>query len=37
MLTRPKLLHTRLYRDNYAKGGVLKRYYGTITPFRISS
>ncbi len=37
VLTRPKLFRRKLYQENYSKGGILKRFGGTITPFKFRS
>lgn len=37
VITRPRLFRRKLYQENYAKGGVLKRLGGTITPFGFRS
>jgi hypothetical protein len=37
VVTRPKLFRRKLHQENYAKGGILKRLGGTITPFGFRS
>ncbi len=37
VINRPKLFRRKLHQENYAKGGILKRQGGTITPFGFRS
>jgi hypothetical protein len=37
VVTRPKLFRRKLHQEQYAKGGVLKRQGGTVSPFGLRS